>query len=79
MTTGWHRLRGTTERYLMLEGTGRVEIEEAAPRMVGPGDVVRIAPMCRQRITNVGETDLIFLALCTPRFRQACYEDVEKP
>jgi 23S rRNA-/tRNA-specific pseudouridylate synthase len=41
------------------------------------GDVVRIPPMCRQRITNVGTTDLVFLAICTPRFMPQAYEDIE--
>jgi mannose-6-phosphate isomerase-like protein (cupin superfamily) len=67
---------GTTERYVMLEGSGRVEIGDDAPRDVGPGDVVLIAPMVRQRITNVGKADLVFLAICTPRFRRENYENV---
>ena len=33
--------------------------------------------MCRQRIANTGDEDLIFLALCTPRFRENAYEDIE--
>ena len=76
-TTRWHRLRGTTERYVILEGRGRVEIGDEQPRDVGPGEVVVIAPMCRQRITNAGKTDLVFLAICTPRFRRENYEDVD--
>jgi mannose-6-phosphate isomerase-like protein (cupin superfamily) len=78
-TTRWHRLRGTIERYVLLEGKARVEVGEEPARDVGPGDVVRIPPMCRQRIANVGKTDLIFLAICTPRFRRENYEEVEKP
>ena len=78
VTTRWHRLRGTTERYVMLEGRGRVELGEEPAREVAPGDVVRIPPMRRQRITNVGEVDLVFLAICTPRFRRENYEDVDK-
>jgi mannose-6-phosphate isomerase-like protein (cupin superfamily) len=74
--TRWHRLRGTTERYVILEGSGRVEVGEEPARDVGPGDVVRIPPMCRQRITNIGKTDLVFLAICTPRFRRENYENV---
>ena len=77
--TRWHRLRGTTERYVVLEGRGRVEVGDEKPRDVGPGDVVIIAPMCRQRIANVGDIDLIFLAICTPRFRRENYEEVEEP
>jgi len=79
VTTRWHRLKGTTERYVILEGRGRVEVGDEPPAEVGPGDVVVIPPMCRQRITNIGKTDLLFLAVCTPRFRPECYEDVEKP
>ena len=79
VTTRWHRLRGTTERYVILEGRGSVEIGELAPQLVQPGDVVVIPPLCRQRIVNVGETDLLFLAICTPRFRPENYEDLEKP
>lgn len=77
VTTRWHRLRDTTERYVILEGEGRVEVGEEPAAYVGPGDVVVIPPMVRQRIANVGQTDLLFLAVCTPRFRQECYEDVE--
>jgi mannose-6-phosphate isomerase-like protein (cupin superfamily) len=76
VTTRWHRLIETMERYVMLEGKGRVEIGDEPAREVGPGDVVVIPPLCRQRITNVGEDELVFLAICTPRFRRENYEDV---
>lgn len=79
VTTHWHRLAGTTERYVILEGRGRVEVGEAPPQEVGPGDVVLIPPLCPQRITNVGTSDLLFLAICTPRFRPEAYEDLEPP
>ncbi|MEJ2061084.1 MAG: cupin domain-containing protein [Gammaproteobacteria bacterium] len=77
VTTRWHRLSGTTERYVILEGRGRVEIGDLPPQEVGPGDVVLIPPACRQRIANVGESDLIFLAVCSPRFRPEAYEDID--
>lgn len=77
VTTHWHRVAGTVERYVMLEGKGRVEIGELAPLEVGPGDVVLIPPSCRQRIANIGQGDLIFLAICSPRFTDAAYEDLE--
>ena len=79
VTTRWHRLRGTIERYVIVEGRGRVELGDLAPERVEPGDVIVIPPLCRQRIANVGETDLVFLAICTPRFCQENYEDLEKP
>ena len=77
VATEWHRLCGTAERYCILEGRGRVEVGELPPAEVGPGDVVLIPPGERQRITNVGETDLLFLAICTPRFVPAVYEELE--
>ena len=76
-TARWHRLQGICERYLMLEGSGLVEIGTAAPQMVGAGETVVIPPGVRQRITNTGKGDLIFLAVCTPRFVPEAYEDVE--
>ena len=42
--TCWHRVRGTVERYLILEGKGRVEVGRLRPREVNPGDVVLIPP-----------------------------------
>lgn len=75
--TRWHRLRDTTERYLLLEGQGCVEVGDAPPTPVSPGDAVVIPPGQRQRIRNIGATDLVFLAVCTPRFRHDHYEDLE--
>jgi len=77
VTTRWHRLRGVTERYLILEGRGRVEVGDGLPEDVEPGAVVLVPPGVRQRIANTGEADLIFLAVCTPRFTLAGYEDAE--
>jgi mannose-6-phosphate isomerase-like protein (cupin superfamily) len=77
VTTRWHRLDGIAERYLIVEGEGRVEIGDLPPQPMGPGDVVRIPPGCRQRIANTGPGDLLFLALCTPRFRPDAYHDID--
>jgi mannose-6-phosphate isomerase-like protein (cupin superfamily) len=77
MTTRWHRLKGIAERYFIISGRGLVEIGEQPPQEVTAGDVVLIPPMCRQRITNIGTEDLIFLAICSPRFIQDVYEDIE--
>jgi len=77
MTTRWHRLHGTAERYVILQGHGRVDIGDLPPQDVGAGDVVLIPPMCRQRITNTGAEVLVFLAICTPRFSSDVYEDVD--
>lgn len=77
VSTHWHKLKDTIERYVIIEGNGRVEIEELPPTEVSAGDVVLIPAQCRQRITNIGDNDLIFLAICTPRFTVAAYEDIE--
>jgi mannose-6-phosphate isomerase-like protein (cupin superfamily) len=77
VATKWHRLHGITERYCILEGTGIMEVGNLPMQEVKPGDVVLIPPMCRQRITNIGLTDFIFLAICTPRFRPEFYEDID--
>jgi len=78
-TTRWHRLAGIVERYVILEGNGRVEfgLEQKLTQAVGPGDVVIIPPLCPQRIANTGDGDLVFLAICSPRFRIDAYEDIE--
>ncbi len=74
VTTAWHRLEGVTERYCIISGDGIVEIGDDAPKAVVAGDVVIIPPMTRQRIRNTGKADLIFLAICSPRFTPACYQ-----
>ena len=75
--TRWHRLVGIAERYVIVQGRGRAEIGSLAPAEVTVGDVVLIPPGCRQRITNTGADDLIFLAICTPRFSYDAYEDID--
>jgi mannose-6-phosphate isomerase-like protein (cupin superfamily) len=77
VTTRRHRLKGITERYFIISGIGLVEVGKQQPREVTTGDIVLIPPMCRQRITNTGVDDLVFLAICSPRFSQDVYEDVE--
>lgn len=77
VTTAWHSVEETAERYVLLEGEGQVEVEGLAPEDVGRGDVVIIPPNARQRISNTGSEDLVFLALCTPRFRPERYRHLE--
>jgi len=77
-TTRWHWLHGTVERYVILEGEGLAEIGDLSARQVRPGDVVLIPPDHRQRMTNSGRCDLLFLAICTPPFQPENYEDIER-
>lgn len=72
-----HRLHGITERYVILKGRGRVEVGESPAQDVSCGDVVRIPPATNQSIHNIGDDDLVFLAVCTPRFNRSAYEDTE--
>jgi mannose-6-phosphate isomerase-like protein (cupin superfamily) len=74
--TRWHYLIGTTERYLIAAGRGRVEIGDLPPTEVSPGDVVLIPPGVRQRIENIGSGDLVFFCVCSPRFQAAHYREV---
>jgi mannose-6-phosphate isomerase-like protein (cupin superfamily) len=75
--TRWHKLVGVTERYVILSGQGRVEVGALPPQDVGPGAVVLIPPDCPQRIRNTGHADLVFLAICSPRFKPQCYIDID--
>jgi mannose-6-phosphate isomerase-like protein (cupin superfamily) len=77
VTTKWHAVDGTVERYIIAEGKGRVQVGDLEPEDVGPGDVVLIPAGVRQRITNIGQADLIFYCVCTPPFEQKNYQDLE--
>ena len=77
VTTKWHAVEGTEERYIIAEGHGRVEVGDLKPEEVGPGDVVLIPAGVRQRIANIGDGDLIFYCVCTPPFEQARYRELE--
>jgi len=77
VTTKLHRLKGVVERYVILSGIGNVEIDEDDPQRVSAGDVVIIPSLCPQRITNIGTEDLVFLAICTPRFTEQVYENMD--
>ncbi|VAW74405.1 hypothetical protein MNBD_GAMMA15-1365 [hydrothermal vent metagenome] len=76
-TTHWHRLEGVGERYLIVQGAGLVETGSLKAQPVASGDLVSIPPDTPQRIHNSGKIDLIFYAICTPRFTPACYHSIE--
>lgn len=71
--TKWHYLQDTTERYAILEGSGLVEVGTDSPVEVTAGDVVLVPANTRQRIKNIGSGDLLFLAICSPRFQKKNY------
>ncbi|KZY59433.1 cupin, partial [Oleiphilus sp. HI0061] len=74
-TTRWHALTEVSERYVIQQGSGKVYVGDLE-QQVSAGDVVLIPQGIRQKIYNDGEGDLVFLAVCTPRFMPACYEDL---
>ena len=79
ITTQLHALDGIVERYLIVEGTGRVEVAGGEATPVEAGDLVFIPAGASQRITNTGGTDLVFYCICTPPFVPDAYIDLESP
>jgi len=77
VTTQLHALRGTTERYVILSGAGRVEVAGQEPVELRALDVVTIPAGESQRISNDGMEDLVFLCVCTPRFKPESYVNLE--
>ena len=71
--TKLHRLEGIEERYLIQSGTGLATIGDHPAFTVKKNDVVTIAANIPQKIRNTGNDDLIFLAICTPRFTPEAY------
>ena len=78
ITTRLHKVKGTIERYVILEGAGEVRVGGAGPVAVQPLDVVNIPADVEQSIRNTGKCDLVFLCICTPRFRQQNYVDLDE-
>lgn len=79
VVTELHALKATAETYLIEAGSGEMDDGTNRAIAVGPGDVVTIPPDQKQRIRNIGSTDLVFTVYCTPRFEQACYTPFEDP
>ena len=76
--TRLHYLEGVTERYLIIEGRGLVEVEGLPLTEVSSGDLVVIPKGKTQRIKNIGKFDLKFYCICNPQFDNNCYHDVEE-
>ncbi len=76
VTTQLHSL-SILEWYIIESGGGLMEIDGVSTLM-GIGDCVRIEAGQSQRITNTGESDLIFKSICRPRFTPDTYTNLEK-
>ena len=77
VATALHRIAATAERYVILSGSGRIEIEGLEPEDVAPNDVIVVPAGATQKIANTGDSDLVCLCICTPRFAQEHYEHLE--
>lgn len=66
-TTATHHHVRTEEIYYILEGSGRMFLDDES-RDVGPGDAVAIPPGARHHITNTGPAVLRFLCCCAPGY-----------
>lgn len=79
VATALHSVRGTVERYIILQGEGEVTLGSGPLRRVGPLDVVWIPADEPQAIRNLSATeDLVFLCICTPGFRPEAFVNLER-
>ena len=77
LSTQLHAVKYTIERYVILQGQGEVEINHQPVRQVNHLDVVNIKAGQAQKITNTGTEPLVFLCICTPRFKPENYINLE--
>ena len=76
VTTQLHAL-SVLEWYVIEAGRGRMRIGDAPAFDATPGDAFPIPAGTAQQITNTGDTDLLFLCVCVPRFTHVCYSSLE--
>jgi mannose-6-phosphate isomerase-like protein (cupin superfamily) len=77
ITTKAHHLKKIQEIYIITAGEGKVKFSGLESTNVSVGDVIVIPVGVSQKITNTGQTDLVFYCVCTPRFTEDCYFDDE--
>jgi mannose-6-phosphate isomerase-like protein (cupin superfamily) len=66
-STAPHYHPQTEEIYFILEGQGRMQLDDQTSE-VGPGDAIAIPPGARHQITNTGDVPLRLLCCCTPAY-----------
>lgn len=76
VVTQLHRLAGVTERYVVRRGAGLLQVD-GVEQVLGVGDQAVIPADAAQRVTNIGDVDLEFYCLCTPRFTPESYVNLE--
>ncbi len=77
VTTAWHAVLNTEERFIVRAGSGEVEIGDAVAEPIAAGDTVLIPAGMKQRVRNNGNHDLILDCVCTPRFEWQNYRSLE--
>ena len=76
VTTELHAL-SVLEWYVIERGRGLMKLGGRDAFAVGPGDTIEIATGREQQITNTGDSDLLFLCVCAPRFTPYVYTPLE--
>ncbi len=66
--TLWHKLDGY-EIYHIIRGMGKMFIDDET-EIVSEGDTVVIPPDAKQRIENIGNSDLVFLCIVEPPWKK---------
>jgi mannose-6-phosphate isomerase-like protein (cupin superfamily) len=63
-----HRLKSSSELFIVTEGRGIMHIEDEAAE-VSAGVLVYVPPGALQWTENIGETDLVFYCIVDPAWR----------
>lgn len=72
-----HRLKSSSEVYVILKGRGLLHVG-CAREEAGPGMAIYISPGEMQWIENTGNTDLEFLVIVEPYWREGDEEAVAR-
>lgn len=73
ISTQPHALDGDMESCIIASDEGRMQLGDARPQNVGPGDVAVFPPGTSQWIENTCQGDLVFHCVCVPRFTPDSY------
>lgn len=76
VSTHLHSLKNIIERYVIIAGQASVSIGGLNSTNIYAGDIVVIPPSSPQKIKNIGNEDLLFIAICTPRFNKRQYQSL---
>ena len=76
VTTELHQL-SVAEWYVIESGVGMMEVGGESAFRVRPGDSVEIPAGISQRISNIGDNDLLLHCVCIPRFTPESYTPLE--